>query len=414
MAQAPALLWIALVASCALGCRPRPQAPALAPVDAPRAATPTPVRPGPGPTVAAVDAGAPGVAPTPGDTQGPLPGSPSSFAPLVRSVRSSVVSIFAAHREVEGMTWGWGGAPQERISLGRGTGFIISESGEILTNNHVIQGAVALQVQLDDGRRYGASVLGRDDRLDVALLRLKAPGVRLVPARLGDSDRAEVGDWVLAIGNPYGLSQTVTTGIVSAIGRTGSEVHLGPGNFGNLLQTDASINPGNSGGPLVNLAGEVVGINVAVHRQAQGVGFAIPINMAKAVVPQLRQYGRSIRSWLGVEPAPITSQIVEFLNLPDGHGALVRDVVVASPAAAGGLRPGDVIRRFDGREIVDHTQVYWLVASAGVGHRARLEIIREGQPQTIEVTLAQMPEPQAPQLGPGMGMVPLPPPGMMR
>jgi len=337
---------------------------------------------------------------------------------VVRAVRSSVVSVFAAHREVEGMTWGWGAAPQERISLGRGTGFIISESGEILTNNHVIEGAVALQVQLDDGRRYGASVLGRDERLDVALLRLKAPGVALQPARLGDSDRAEVGDWVLAIGNPYGLSQTVTTGIVSAIGRTGSEVHLGPGNFGNLLQTDASINPGNSGGPLLNLAGEVVGINVAVHRQAQGVGFAIPINMAKAVVPQLRQYGRAIRSWLGVEPAPITSQIVDFLHLPDAHGALVRDVVAPSPAAEGGLRAGDVIRRFDGHTIVDHTQVYWLVASAGVGHRARLEIIREGRPQTVEVTLAQMPEaprqPPIPQMGPGMGMVPMPPPGMVR
>lgn len=408
-------LVLAATAALALGCRPRAQPPGAAPSDTPRPSataparpdtTPAPVPPPAPPVVAEADAG-PAVAPA-----GLRPGAPTSFAPLVRAVRSSVVSVFAAHREVQGMTWGWGGAPQERISLGRGTGFIISDSGEILTNNHVIEGAVALQVQLDDGRRYGATVLGRDDRLDVALLRLNAPGVRLHTATLGDSDRTEVGDWVLAIGNPYGLSQTVTTGIVSAIGRTGSEVHLGPGNFGNLIQTDASINPGNSGGPLLNLAGEVVGINVAVHRQAQGVGFAIPINMAKAVVPQLRQYGRAIRSWLGVEPAPITSQLVEYLRLPDTRGALVRDVVEGSPAAAGGLQAGDVIRVFDGHPITDHTQVYWLVASAGVGHRARLEILREGRPQTVEITLTQMPEPRAVPMAPGMGMVPLPPGSM--
>ncbi len=341
--------------------------------------------------------------------QGPLPGSPSSFAPLVRAVRGSVVSIFANTRQVVGDVWGWS-RPHERYSLSKGTGFLIADNGELLTNNHVIEGAEFIQVQLDDGRRFEATVLGRDPRLDVALLRVKAPGVRLQPARLGDSDRLEVGDWVTAIGNPYGLSQTVTAGIVSATGRTGREVDLGEGSFGNLIQTDASINPGNSGGPLLNLAGEVVGINVAVRRDAQGVGFAIPINMARTVLPQLRQYGRAVRSWLGISPAEVTQQMLEFMNLPDTHGALVREVVDGSPAARAGIRPGDVIRKFDGHDINDPTQLPWLASSAGIGHRAHVELVREGRPVDVDVTLAALPEPAAQPVYPGQGMIPIPSP----
>jgi serine protease Do len=340
---------------------------------------------------------------------GPLPGSPSSFAPIVRQVRTSVVSVFAAIREVTGMQYGFNGT-QERMSLGRGTGFLIAENGEILTNNHVIQGAARIEVQLDDGRRYPAEVLGRDERLDVALLRVKAPGVPLHPARLGDSDRLSVGDWVMAMGNPYGLTQSVTAGIVSAVGRTGHELHLGDDNFGNLLQTDASINPGNSGGPLLNLAGEVVGINVAVHRAAQGVGFAIPINMARTVVPQLRQYGRVRRSWLGVSIAAVRDNMVDWMHLPDARGALVQDVEPGSPAALADIRSGDVIRRFDGQEITDSTQLPWLASSAGIGHRSRVELIRQGTVATVEVTLAAMPD-RAGALLPGRpGMVPIPDP----
>ena len=341
---------------------------------------------------------------------GPLAGSPTSFAPIVREVRGSVVSVFAAIREVSSMQWGFNG-PQERMALGRGTGFLIAENGEILTNNHVIQGAAFIEVQLDDGRRFPAEVLGRDERLDVALLRVKAPGVALRPARLGDSERLSVGDWVVAMGNPYGLAQTVTAGIVSAIGRTGREVHLGDDSFGNLIQTDASINPGNSGGPLLNLAGEVVGINVAVHREAQGVGFAIPINMARVVVPQLRQYGRVRRSWLGVSIAPVRENMVDWMHLPDAHGALVQDVEPGSPAAAADIRSGDVIRRFDGQEVSDSTQLPWLASSAGIGHRSRVELVRQGVVSTVEVTLAAMPErgPVALPLG-RPGMVPIPGP----
>jgi serine protease Do len=383
-------------ASCKKAARPE-----MTPIAAPRPApTPRPAEtpPPPAPAQPVVQGG------------GPLPGSPTSFAPLVRTVRGSVVSIFANTRQVVGDSWGWS-RPQERYSLSKGTGFLIADNGELLTNNHVIEGAEFIQVQLDDGRRFEASVIGRDPRLDVALLRVKAPGVRLQTARLGDSDHLEVGDWVMAIGNPYGLSQTVTAGIVSATGRTGREVDLGEGNFGNLLQTDASINPGNSGGPLLNLAGEVIGINVAVRRDAQGVGFAIPINMARTVLPQLRQYGRAVRSWLGISPGEVTAQMLEFMSLPDTRGALVREVVDGSPAARSGIRPGDVIRRFDGHEIVDPTQLPWLASSAGVGHVAHVELVREGQPMNLDVTLDALPERAAAPVIPGQGMMPIPPPG---
>lgn len=300
---------------------------------------------------------------------------------------------------------GFWGAPvdEPQRRTGSGSGVLIREDGVIVTNRHVVNGATRIRVRLHDGRIVPGRVLGADPATDLAVLKIDGRGYPT--ARLGDSEAARVGEYVLALGAPFGLEHTVTLGVISATGRGG----LGVNAIEDYLQTDASINPGNSGGPLLNLAGEVVGINVAVHRQAQGVGFAIPINMAKAVVPQLRQYGRAIRSWLGVEPAPITSQLVEYLHLPDTRGALVRDVVEGSPAAAGGLQSGDVIRVFDGHPITDHTQVYWLVASAGVGHRARLEILREGRPQTVEITLTQMPEPRAVPMGPGMGMVPLPP-----
>lgn len=316
---------------------------------------------------------------------------PMSFAPIVHAVRPAVVSVFAAIREMNGMQWGFN-VPQERFSLGRGTGFIISSDGEVLTNNHVIEGAAFIEVQLDDGRRFGANVLGRDPRLDVALLRIKAPGTALTVARLGDSTHSLVGDWVIAIGNPYGLAQTVTTGIISAVGRTGREVHLGNGSFGNLIQTDASINPGNSGGPLLNLDGEVIGINVAIRRGAQGLGFAIPINMAKVVVPQLRQYGRAMRSWLGVSLREVTDQLAQAMRLPDSHGAIVYEVEVNSPAAAAGIQPGDVIRRFDGQTVNNPTQVSWLASSAGIGHRSTVELLRSGNPVTVQVTMGSMPE----------------------
>jgi serine protease Do len=337
---------------------------------------------------------------------GPLPGTPASFAPLVRRLRPSVVSIFTAHVEMVGMQYGFMN-PRERISRGLGTGFLINSNGEILTNNHVIEGAQLIEVQLDDGRRFGADVVGRDSRVDVALLRLKGTaGVALAPAPLGNSDEMEVGDWVLAIGNPFGLSQTVTTGIVSAMGRTGRDVPLDPAGYYSFIQTDASINPGNSGGPLLNLRGEVIGINTAVNRAGQGIGFAIPINMISTILPQLRQYGRVIRSWLGISIHEVDEQARAALGLPDTHGALVAEVDPMGPAAAAGIRPGDVIRRFDATDIRNSSELSWLASTAGIGHQAHVVVQRGAQSMELTVGLAAMPEMQQvavpPQTYPGM------------
>lgn len=423
MARVLTPLVVAALTLSASSCRPRSPraeaqaedaraaAPAMTPTPAPTPPAPTP----PGPAVAS-DAAAVLDAALPPPGTGPLPNSPISFAPLVRSVRGSVVSVFAAVADMNGMTWGWNTPHEERLRLGKGTGFIITENGEILTNNHVIEGARFIQVQFDDGRRYGATIVGRDPRLDVALLRVKAPGLRFQPVQLGNSDRMEVGDWVIAIGNPYGLSQTVTAGIVSAVNRTASEVSAQDDSFGNLLQTDASINPGNSGGPLLNLRGEVIGINVAVHGRAQGVGFAIPINMANVVLPQLRQFGRAVRSWLGVQWRRLDESTRLALGLDDTHGALIVALNPAGPAAQGGLRPGDIIRSFDSHPLLDGTQLPWLVSSAGVGHRARIEVLRADEndtyhPITVEVTLAAVPETTLPVQPPTQGfpqMVPIP------
>jgi serine protease Do len=314
---------------------------------------------------------------------------PSSFAPLVRRVRASVVSIFVAQVELVAPQWGFMD-PQERIRRGQGTGFII-DNNEVLTNNHVIEGAQYIEVQLDDGRRVPATIVGRDPRTDVALLRLKG-AVQTQPIPLGDSDAIEVGDWVVAIGNPYGLSQTVTTGIVSAKGRTGRDVPLDPAGYYSFIQTDASINPGNSGGPLIDRHGSVIGINTAVNRAAQGIGFAIPINMVKTILGQLRQHGRVVRSWMGLSIRDVSEAAQRSLSLPDLHGAMVMDVHPQGPAAAAGLRPGDVIRSFEGREITSSSDLAWQASTAGVGHSVRLRVRRGAEELDVTMVLAAMPE----------------------
>ncbi len=406
-------LILAAIAVAPLGaCR---HAPTTAPVPPPIAlpqVTPTPVAHDPSTLSPAANAargdGGAVAAPV---TGGPLPGTPSSFAPLVRRARPAVVSIFTAHVELVGSQYGFMN-PRERIQRGLGTGFLINNNGEVLTNNHVIDGAELIEVQLDDGRRFGADVIGRDARVDVALLRLKGlVGVSLAPAPLGNSDQLEVGDWVLAIGNPFGLQHTVTAGIVSAQGRTGRDVPLDPAGYYSFIQTDASINPGNSGGPLLNLRGEVVGINTAVNRAGQGIGFAIPINMISTILPQLRQYGHVIRSWLGLSIGPVDERARDALGLPDTHGALVMEVDPSGPAAIAGIRPGDVIRRFDTTDIRDSSELSWLASTAGIGHQAHMVVHRTGQTVELNVGLAAMPEMpamQPPERRPGMM-----PPGMM-
>ena len=228
------------------------------------------------------------------------------------------------------------GQPRKQKQRSLGSGFIIDADGLILTNNHVVENADEIVVQTATDKEYKAKVVGRDPKTDLAVIKIEPNGEKLTPVKLGDSDKLRVGDWIFAIGNPFGLSNTVTAGIVSAKGR-----FIGQGSYDDFIQTDAAINPGNSGGPLVNLKGEVVGINSAIFSRSGGnigIGFAIPINLAKELLPQLQEKGKVTRGWLGVYIQKVTPEIAESLKLESSHGALVADVMDDTPAARGGRR----------------------------------------------------------------------------
>jgi serine protease Do len=267
-----------------------------------------------------------------------------------------------------------------------GSGFIIDKEGYILTNNHVVEKAQSIKVKLYDSREYDATVVGRDPKTDIALIKIN-PKQSLPVAILGDSDKLEVGEWVIAIGNPFGLEHTVTAGIVSAKGRV-----IGQGPYDDFIQTDASINPGNSGGPLFNLKGEVVGINTAIISGGQGIGFAIPINIAKGIVEQLKTKKRVVRGWLGVMIQKVTPEIAKNFGLKEPEGALVSDVVEGSPADQAGIKRGDIIISYDGKPIKDMETLPKLVASTEVGKKVKVKIIREGKTLEKEVTIAELKE----------------------
>jgi len=270
-----------------------------------------------------------------------------------------------------------------------GSGFLIDKQGSILTNNHVVEDADEIVVKLSDGTEHKAKVLGRDKKTDVALIRIdKAPAV--TPIVFGDSDRLQVGEWVMAIGNPFGLENTVTAGIVSAMGR-----HIGAGPYDNFIQTDASINPGNSGGPLINLRGEVVGINSAIYSRGGGnigIGFASPINIAKDLLPDLESHGRVTRGWLGVLIQKVTPEIADSLGLHDTSGALVADVTRGGPAKEAGVQVGDVIVEFDGSPVKESVDLPLLVARTRVGKVVTVKVLRGQGEKTIEVKVQQLQE----------------------
>ena len=269
---------------------------------------------------------------------------------------------------------------------GSGSGFVIRKDGVVLTNNHVVENAKEITVTSSDGHEYPAKVMGRDPKTDLAVLKVD-PATTLPTARLGDSDGLNVGDWVVAIGNPFGLSNTVTAGIVSAKGRA-----IGAGPYDDFIQTDASINPGNSGGPLLNERGEVVGINTAIFSESGGsvgIGFAIPINLAKKLVPELEESGHVTRAWLGVTIQTLTPDLAQSLGVEPARGALVAEVAPGGPAAASGIAPGDVITRYDGRAVEEHAGLPMLVASTPVGKTVPVEVIRDGQARTLEVTVTR-------------------------
>jgi len=267
-----------------------------------------------------------------------------------------------------------------------GSGFIISNEGYILTNNHVVAGADEIKVKLSDGREFKGEVKGSDEKLDIALVKINAKD-HLPVAQLGDSDAIEVGEWVMAIGNPFGLGQTVTAGIISATSRV-----IGSGPYDDFIQTDASINPGNSGGPLFNARGDVIGINAAIVAGGQGIGFAIPINMAKAVLPQLESAGKVTRGWLGVSIQQITPELAKSFGLTTEKGALVADVIKGSPAEKSGIQSGDIITQFNGKEIREMNELPRLVAATPVGQKVPVKIVRKGKEEEKAVTIARLEE----------------------
>ncbi|MFQ5803080.1 MAG: DegQ family serine endoprotease [Candidatus Methylomirabilales bacterium] len=272
----------------------------------------------------------------------------------------------------------------ERRSLG--SGVIVNAKGFILTNNHVVEQADEIRVTLVDDRTFEAKVIGTDSKTDLAVIQIEG-AKDLHPAALGNSDKIRTGDFVIAIGNPFGLSHTVTVGVISATGRAG----MGITAFENFIQTDASINPGNSGGPLLNIDGEVIGINSAIVATGQGIGFAIPINLAKEIMGQLIKTGRVTRGWLGVVIQPLTEELAEQFGVQPKAGVLIADVVEGGPADEAGLKTGDVVEGFAGKSVTDVRQLQRLVASVRPGKTLQVKVKRQKEDLTLTVTVGEMP-----------------------
>ncbi|MCG6535083.1 MAG: Do family serine endopeptidase, partial [Syntrophales bacterium LBB04] len=288
----------------------------------------------------------------------------------------------------------WDGVPDRELKRrSLGSGFIIDREGYIITNNHVVEKADEITVKVA-GKEYKARTVGRDPKTDLALIKLSDLIKDLQPLILGDSDRMRVGDWVIAIGNPFGLEETVTKGIISATGRV-----IGAGPYDNFLQTDAPINPGNSGGPLLNLKGEVIGINTAIVASGQGIGFAIPVNTARLIVSQLREKGKVTRGWVGLTLQSVTPDIAQTLGLKETTGIMVSDVVPGGPADQAGIQRGDVISRFNSKEVKSIPDLSRLVAETPVGETVIARIQRKGRQQNVALKVAEMPADSAPSVG---------------
>lgn len=356
-----------------------------------------------------VSSPAPAGAPEPGESV-QLP----SWAPIVKRVMPEVVQVAVVNviktegAPFSGMSQGQGNgnkgpfhfwfgnpfgqfpgfqqAPRHYTERGLGSGVIVSPDGYILTNDHVVGKATQIHVTLMDKREFTAKVIGKDHRTDLALIKINAHKP-LPCAQLGSSHDMHVGDWVLAVGNPFGFTLTATTGIISAKGRV-----LG-GSYDEFLQTDAAINPGNSGGPLFNTRGQVIGINTAIYSSSgsnAGIGFAIPIDLAKQIMKQLKEHGRVIRGWLGVEIQQVTPGLAESFNLPKPEGALVAQVEPNTPAQAAGIKRGDIIIKFDGKKVNSEHELPQIVAETGIGKTVPIEVIRNGKRITLQAKIAEL------------------------
>ena len=329
-------------------------------------------------------------------------GFPKSFADLAQKVSPSVVNISTETTVVVPgypfyFFFGPHGEEQERNFLKRffdnvpnmklrqqalGSGIIIEKDGYIVTNNHVISGAQKIKVILPDGRTFKGRVIGADPKTDLALVKINASNLPVL--QFGDSDQIRPGDWVVAVGNPFGLEHTVTQGIISATGRS-----IGAGPYESFLQTDAPINPGNSGGPLVNMLGTVIGINTAIIKSGQGIGFAIPSNTAKDIISQLKANGRVIRGWIGVAVESITAELAKAFGLKEAKGAVVADLVSGGPADKGGIKRGDIIVSFDGKQISTVDDLARIVAETPIGETVSVEVISNGKEIIRQVNVSE-------------------------
>ncbi len=333
----------------------------------------------------------------PNTSGAPMPGS---YSPAAKLASPAVVSIAttqvnAPANPLQNDPWFrffYGDREDEAPQQGLGSGVIVSPEGYILTNNHVIEGAAEIQVTLSDSRRATAQLIGADPDTDLAILRINLE--RLPVIALGNSDTAQVGDRVLAIGNPFGVGQTVTSGIVSALGRN----QLGINTFENFIQTDAAINPGNSGGALVDVNGNLIGINTAIYSRSggnMGIGFAIPVSTARQVLEGIVRDGQVVRGWVGIEPMELTAELIETFGLPkQSEGVIVTGVLQNGPAASAGLRPGDLLLKVAGQPVKNVGELLTQIASLTPGKSAKLEVVRRNQSLTLDVTPAQRPKPK--------------------
>ena len=332
-----------------------------------------------------------------------LENRPPSFAAIAKRTTPVVVNIFTTSQRsgrpgssdpLEDFFSRFFGDTQPRDNGPRslGSGILISKEGEVLTNYHVVRNADTIKVKLADQTEYEARLIGKDDKTDLALIKIRRSGGNMPFARLGSSSQLEVGDWVMAIGNPFGLEQTVTAGIVSAKGRV-----IGAGPYDNFIQTDASINPGNSGGPLINASGEVVGVNSAIFSQSGGnigIGFAIPIDLAKKIADQLRKNGRVVRGWLGIRAQDVSPQLASSINVtrPAAEMAVVTEVAENSPAAEAGIKTGDVIVEFNGKPVPKSHEFPSVIADTPPGQKVSLKLIRDKKEQMVAVKIGELPD----------------------
>src|SRR5438034_5180970 len=277
--------------------------------------------------------------------------------------------------------------PRQEPERAAGSGVIVDGRGYILTNHHVIENADEIEVRLSDDRKFPAKLVGRDSKTDLAVLKIEPAGTALPVAALGDSDKLRIGQWAIAIGNPFGLDRTVTVGIISATGRT----HVGVATYEAFIQTDASINPGNSGGPLLNIEGKVVGINTAMVSSGQGIGFSIPINMAREIMTQLINKGRVVRGWLGIVIQELTPELSQSFGVKKDGGILIADVMKDSPAEAAGLRPGDIVVEFNGSPTKDVTELQKRVAAVEPGRATPLVVLRDKVSTPLTVKIGEQP-----------------------